>query len=79
MALEDYTVKIVKRRNISQGQKIKLALIEDETGEVVREQWKGLTNRQLNNLDERLRNWGERIVEDIESDTPDVESKEISL
>lgn len=80
MSVEDYKVSIVERRNISGGQKLKLHLVEEESGEVVVEQWKGVSDRQVKNgLKDKLRHWGKNTAEDYESDNPDVTGEEVSL
>lgn len=81
MSLEDYTVKVTDQRNVTNGAKLTVALIEDETGEVVSEERKGVSTRQLNDgkFDERLRQWGEHLAKDYEEDKEDVTEQEYSL
>lgn len=81
MATEDYKVQIIDQEKIPGGAKLELHLVDRDTEEKLQSTKIGLEDWQLKDdrFEERIQNIGARMIEDYESEDPDVTGKEVSL
>jgi len=80
MSRDDYKVKVGETREIPGGEKQELELVKKSSNEVVITEQVSFQDRQLKQgYENRLQQWGNRHVDNLESSRPDHKGKEIEL
>lgn len=82
MHYDDYKVTKVDERTIKNGKKMKLAIVEKDSGDVVFDQWVGYSKRQLTDgrLGERIVEWGHKKLDEMaasDEDEDDIDEVEL--
>jgi len=83
MPLDDYKIRVADKRDVENGAKIEVELVEKESEKVVNSSVKGVDDRQLNKSKEyweqKMTKWAERLYKDYKSDKKEIPVDEIEL